>query len=129
MSDQQQDGEPGDDPYCETLGITYETIEPGFARTRLEVEERHLNFQGALHGGAIFSLADAAFAAAGNAGDESSVALEANVSFLAPVPPGSTLIAEANRTHSGGRTAQYELTVSLESGDLVASLRGRAYRT
>lgn len=117
------------DPFCELLGIEFESIEPGEARTRLTVEERHLNFRGMLHGGVVFSLADAAFSAVGNTGGISSVALEANISFLAPVESGDTVVAEARESHSTPRTAQVELTVRKKNGTRVATVRGRSYKT
>ena len=70
------------DRYCATLGIEVVDLDPGRAVTRLTVTEDLLNFHGTPHGGAVYSLADAAFAAASNARGETAVALETNISFL-----------------------------------------------
>jgi len=42
-------------------------VAPGQAEVRMPLDQRHLNGAGIVHGGAIFSLADVAFAAASNA--------------------------------------------------------------
>lgn len=117
-----------DDPFCETLGIELVALEPGHARTALTVTDDLLNFHGTPHGGAIYSLADAAFAAASNSHGETAVALETNISYLDAVETGETLTATAEETHLGGRTAEYEIVVTTESDDRIATFRGRVYR-
>lgn len=117
-----------DDPYCELLGIELVDLEAGVATTRLEVTPALTNFYGMPHGGAIYSLADAAFAAASNSHGETAVAMEANVSYLSEVDTGTVLTATARETHVSGRTGEYEVVVSEESGGRVATFRGRAYR-
>lgn len=115
------------DPYCETLGIDLTELERGFARTELEIREELCNFHGTPHGGAIYSLADAAFAAASNSHGETALALETNISYLDAVETGTTLTATAEETHVSKRTAEYEVVVTAE-GERVATFRGRVYR-
>lgn len=137
------------DPLCETLGIELVGLEPGAATTELLVADRHRNFHGTAHGGVVYALADAAFAAASNSRGTTAVALETNVSYLAAVDAGDRLRARATESHAGGRTAAYEVDVRRVSGDeaeeeggstdregsstedqdsLVATFRGRVYR-
>jgi acyl-CoA thioesterase len=116
------------DRFCGTLGIELVDLEPGAARTELTVTESLLNFHGTPHGGAIYSLADAAFAAASNSRGETAVALETNISYLQAVETGETLTATAEETHAGGRTAEYEVVVTDEGDDRIATFRGRVYR-
>ncbi|ELY40381.1 hydroxyphenylacetyl-CoA thioesterase PaaI [Natronorubrum tibetense] len=116
------------DAYCETLGIDLVSLEPGTARTRLEVTEDLTNFHGTPHGGAIYSLADAAFAAASNSEGETAVALETNISYLEAVEVGTVLSATADKTHDGGRTAEYEVVVTDEDDERIATFRGRVYK-
>ena len=115
------------DPYCATLGIDLVALEPGRARTELTVTDDLLNFHGTPHGGAIYSLADAAFAAASNSHGQPAVALETNVSYLAAVETGTTLAATATETHASRKTAEYEVVVTAD-GDRVATFRGRVYK-
>ena len=115
------------DPFCETLGIELADLGPGTATTELAVTEDLLNFHGTPHGGAVYSLADAAFAAASNAEGDAALAMETNVSYFEAVEVGDTLTAEAERIHERGRTASYRVDVTAEGGDAVAAFRGRVY--
>jgi len=116
------------DPYCETLGIELVDLGPGVATTSLTVDAALLNFHGTPHGGAVYSLADAAFAAASNSHGDTALAMETNISYLDAVEVGTTLEATAEETHRTERTAEYEVVVAGEDGDRVATFRGRVYR-
>lgn len=116
------------DPYCATLGIDLLALEPGRAVTALTVTDDLVNFHDTPHGGAIYSLADAAFAAASNSRGETAVALETNVSYLEAVDVGETLTAIAEETHLTESTAEYEVVVRADDEDRVATFRGRVYR-
>jgi len=87
-----------------------------------------LNFHGIPHGGAIFSLADAAFAAASNSHGTRAVALEMTVHYLAAAEAGTTLYAEAQEEKLGKRTALYRIRVTDPDGNLIASCQGLVYR-
>ena len=115
------------DPYCDRLGIDVVSVEPGRACAELSVEASHCNFHGAPHGGAIYSLADAAFAAASNAAGRTAVALETNISYLDTVDVGTTLTATAENDHSTTRTGTYDVRVEGDAG-VIAIFRGRVYR-
>lgn len=134
-----------DDPYCAFLGIELVSLGSGSATTRLELAENHLNFHGVPHGGAINSLADAAFAAASNADGDDAFALETNISYLESVEVGTTLTAAAERTHETRSTGEYEVVVTADAGggsdgaaragdgsedssERIATFRGRVYR-
>lgn len=116
------------DPYCETLGIELVELAPGRAVTALELTKGLLNFHGTPHGGAVYSLADAAFAAASNSHGETALALETNVSYLAAADVGDRLTATAEETHLAGSTAEYQVVVETSDDERVATFRGRVYR-
>lgn len=115
------------DPYCERLGIELAALSEGYAETTLVVTDDLLNFHGTPHGGAVYSVADAAFAAASNSHGDPAVALETNVSYLDAVETGTTLTATAEETHLTRRTAEYEVVVTADD-ERVATFRGRVYR-
>ncbi len=116
------------DPFAELLGIELLEVGPGHSSMSMMVREDMVNFHGIPHGGAIFSLADAAFAAASNSHGQTSVALNIEISYLRMVMPGTKLVAEATEEYLGKRTALYHITVSTDDGDLVASCHGVVYR-
>jgi acyl-CoA thioesterase len=111
----------------ETLGIELLDVGPGRATTRMQVEQRHLNGLGILHGGSIFSLADIAFAAASNAHGNVAVAISVTIEFLKAVRSG-TLTATATEVSDGARIRAYAVRVEDEAGGLVALFQGLVYR-
>ncbi|WP_049970657.1 hydroxyphenylacetyl-CoA thioesterase PaaI [Haladaptatus cibarius] len=120
------------DPFCATLGIELTCLEPGSARTELTVSDDLLNFHGTPHGGVVYSLADAAFAAASNSEGETALALETNMSYLAAAEVGETLVAAAEQEDETRRTASYRVDVRANGektdGETIAIFRGRVYK-
>jgi acyl-CoA thioesterase len=117
-----------DDPFARGLGIELLEMEPGRARVGLTLNDSHRNFLGFIHGGAVFTLLDQAFAAASNSHNESAVAISMSVQFVNAAKPGDRLIAEARELHCSRRLGLYELTVTDESGRLICRSEGRVYR-
>jgi len=115
------------DAFAALTGITLEHVEPGLARARLALEPRHLNGVGIAQGGAIFTLADFAFAAAANSTGGVAVAIDVSISFLKAVT-GGALRAEARVEASSGRISTCLVRVTDEEGTLVAIFKGSAYR-
>ena len=116
------------DPFARFLGIELLELGEGRSKVAMTVDERMLNFHGIPHGGVIFSLADAAFAAAANSHGQVAVALNMSINFLAAVPLGTRLYAEATEESLGRRTALYHMAVTTEGGALVALCHGTVYR-
>ncbi len=58
----------GTDHLAEALGIKIIELKDGYCKVSMKVEEIHTNALGFTHGGAIFTLADYAFAQACNFG-------------------------------------------------------------
>jgi acyl-CoA thioesterase len=117
------------DPAAQMLGIVVEAIGPGFARCRMTVRADMLNGHATCHGGFTFTLADAAFAYAGNAYNRITVALGAQITFIAPARAGDVLIATAEEQSRAGKTGVYDVEVTKADGTLVALFRGNAYET
>lgn len=101
-------------------------VRPGFARTEMMVGIRHLNAVGILQGGALFTLADLAFAAASNSHGVVAVACQADVTWFKAVQAGKlTAVAEEiSRTH---RLSTCVVRITDENSDLVALFKGVAY--
>ena len=116
------------DPFARSLGIELLELRPGYSRLAMRVQEQMVNFHGLPHGGALFALADAAFAAASNSHGQTAVALEVSISYRTAVAVGTRLVAEATEEDLGHRTALYRMTVRTEGGELVAACRGTVYR-
>ena len=115
------------DAFAKHLGIEMLDYGDGNAGARMEVKTHHLNSAGSLHGGAIFSLADAAFSAASNSHGTLAVAINVSISFCKAVTKG-TLIAEAREVAISPKLATYLIDVKDEGGGLIAQLQGTVYR-
>lgn len=93
----------------------------------MEITDIHRNALGGVMGGAIFTLADLAFAAASNNAHRPTVALDVSIHYLSP-PKGYRLIAECRCVKSGRTTAIYEVKVSDDTGRDVALFIGTGYK-
>ena len=116
------------DPLAQLLGINLISLEPGHSVVGMTLRGDMLNFHGVAHGGAVFALADAAFALASNSQGAKAVALNVSVTYLSAATAGAKLIAEAQARSVSRRVGLYDLTVRTEDGQLIASLQGLAYR-
>jgi acyl-CoA thioesterase len=115
------------DRFAKEAGITLVDVEPGRAVATMVVGEQHLNGVGIAQGGAIFTLADFAFAAAANSRGPVAVAIDVSVSFLRAVASG-TLTAEAREESASRRVSTCLVRVTDDAGQLVALFKGTAFR-
>ena len=111
-------------PYARLLGMEILEARPGYARVAMDATGKE-NFLGVAHGGAVFSLADQAFAAAANRGDHLQVAVSVHIHYLSPakgrLEAVARLVAETSRTS--------HILVEVKSGDrVVATFEGVAYK-
>lgn len=114
------------DRFAELCGIKIVETGPGYARTRLQVKDHHLNSLDMVHGGAVFTLADQAFAAAVHTRGNVAVAISISISYI-KAGRGRVLFAEAREVSRTPRLATYTITVTDEAEDIIASLQGLAY--
>ena len=111
------------------LGIRPASMGDGRARFELTVREDHLNPNGVVHGGVVYSLADTAMGAALFSALEpgqSCTTLEIKINYLAPVTSGE-LAAEASVVARTKRTGVLEARVLADGGALVAVATGTFY--
>lgn len=115
------------DRFAAHAGIELVEAGAGKAKAVMTVTEQHLNGVGSAQGGAIFTLADLAFAAAANSHGTVAVAINASISFFKAVSSG-TLTAAAEEVSLHPKLGSYTIRVSDEQGDLVALFQGMVYR-
>ena len=112
------------------LGLVMKAIEPGRAVFELQVEERHHNPMGTLHGGVYCDLADAAMGwayGATLAEDETFTTVEMKINYLRPVRH-ATLTAEAKVVKSGYVLGYVECEIKDKQGQLVAKAASTCMR-
>ena len=100
-------------------GITIEDVGEQSVRCAMPITPEHRNAAGAVMGGAIFTLADFAFAVAANVGGVLTVTTTSSVSFVGTCK-GDILYAETRLVKDGRRSCFYEVTVTDDLGNLVA---------
>lgn len=116
-----------DSGFRELVGTKLSDTGEGRAVVKLQAEERHLNPNGTVHGGVVFTLVDISMAEALRTiteEDERLVTVEIKVNFMEPGNPG-TLAATAQVRKGGKRMTVVEAEVSQEeSGEIVALATG-----
>lgn len=114
------------DRFAGTNGIRLVSIGKGEAVAEMDVLDNHLNGVDIIQGGAIFTLADFAFAAASNSHGRIAVAANASINFFKGVSSGK-LIARAKEHSSGKTLATYWVDVVDEQENRIALFNGTAF--
>src|ERR1700745_99236 len=116
------------DAMSRSPGISIVEVRPGYARLKMTVRADMSNSHSICHGGAIFTLADSAFAFACNSYNRSTVASGGSIDFLTPAQIGDELNAARTGRGLPGRLGPYDVTVTDQAGRPIAFFRGRSYR-
>lgn len=95
----------------ELTGVELTFLEPRHSVCTLEVRPEHCNAMGRVMGGAIFTLADFAFATAANSERLEWVSMESTIHYLSTAK-GTILKAEAKCIREGRKSCVYEIAVS-----------------
>lgn len=100
-----------------------------YSKVQMPLHNTHKNAMGIAHGGAIFSLADMAFAIAANYNETNAILnMNSTVSYLKPGEQGP-LIAEGKLIHSGEKVSVFEVTVTDGNNELLALVTITGYRS
>ena len=116
-----------EDKFAKYCGINLLEVDAGWAKTSMTIEPHHMNGAKTVHGGAIFTLADFAFAVASNSHGMLAMGINTNVSFVKAAKTG-TLYAEASEQSINPKLASYSVLVTDDTGDTVAIFQGMVYR-
>lgn len=98
------------------------TVKEGYAEAVMEITKNSCNAVGTVQGGAIFTLADMAFAGAANSFGDKCVAMSAAASFIRP-GTGKQLRAIARAVSKGRRSCVIETEVRNDEDKLVAKFQ------
>ena len=119
----------GDRYATETTGVFIQEAQPGASVCTLPLRPELLNANGTPMGGAIFTLADFAFAVAANGhSTRVTVTQQVAVTFLA-ASRGKVLTAEARCLKAGRTTCLYAVDVTDDLGAQVAHLTINGFTT
>jgi acyl-CoA thioesterase len=114
------------DRFAAENGVTLEKAAPGYAEAKIEITEKHLNGLGSVMGGAIFTLADFAFAAASNSKGFATVSCSSSINFFC-APKGKTIKAKATEVFSSRKLCTYNVDIFDAENNFVARYVGNGY--
>ena len=117
------------DRFANSIGAQITELKPGYACTLLVVGEQHLNAGGVCQGGAIYTLADLAFAAVTNSHGILTLGISNTITFLHSALLGDTLTAECTERYDHHKLPYCDIKVTNQNGELIAMVTGLAYRT
>ena len=114
--------------FSQKFGLQLADVREGYGKVEMRFTSDMENMFGMAHGGAIFSLIDAAFEVASNSHGTMAVALNMNINYLASPQKGALLTAEAKEINRTKKTAVYDIRATDDSGKLLASCQALVYR-
>lgn len=117
------------DAFSKWLGIERVFDGTGNSSIKMVVRKEMLNGFDILHGGVSFSLADSALAFAANSHGIQSVSIENSIHYHLPAKEGDELTAKANEISKSNKLAVYEVVVTNQKNEKVATFKGTVYRT
>ena len=115
------------DRFATESGMTLEELDESHAVTSVEIGARHRNALGGVMGGAIFTLADLAFAALTNDRERAVVAQQVSVNYLA-APKGGRLVATARYKKDGRSSCAVNVDIVDDSGREIAQFVGTGFK-
>lgn len=118
----------GDRFAYDVTGCRLTEVSPGHAVAELDLDRnRHYNAMGGVMGGAIFTLADYALAAASNYNEAPSVSVCNSIEFMTGAK-GDKLIATCSVDRSGRSLGFYTVDVADNAGCKIARMTATCFR-
>jgi acyl-CoA thioesterase len=118
------------EPFAKAMKIKLVKLELGYSAVEMMYDPNHMNnIYDRAHGGALFALIDEAFETACQTDGTIAVALNVNVTYVSSPDAGVKLRAEAKQNSQTKKTAGYDIKVSDQNGNLIATCSALAYRT
>lgn len=103
-------------------------VREGYAKTKLVVQDKHLNANNVVMGGCIYTLADYTFGIASNCGPSSCVTLSSDITFNSAAT-GKELYAETEVVKDGRKVCNFIVRVSDEKGRVIATSTMLGFRS
>jgi acyl-CoA thioesterase len=116
------------EPFAKKFGLTLMELDEGYSKVAMTFTPDMENIFGMAHGGAVFALIDEAFQTACNAYGTIAVALNMTITYVSSPAAGSRLTSEAKEYSRTKKTANYDIKVVDDRGNLIASCQALAFR-
>lgn len=115
------------DRFATENGMVLEELDESHAVCSLVLSDRHRNAYGGVMGGAIFTLADFAFAALSNDIENVTVAQQVSINYLS-ASKGTRLVARASYRKNGRSSCVVNVDVTDDVGRDVAQFVGTGFK-
>ena len=116
------------DAFSQWMGIEIVEIKEKYCLLKMPIKQEMINGLKTVHGGITFSFADSALAFSSNNSGEAAVALNCVINFTTAVRLGDTLFAESKLLTETRKTGIYDILITNQNKELVASFRGTVYK-
>lgn len=104
----------------EATDIEIVDVKEGYAKTKLVVQDKHLNANNVVMGGCIYTLADYTFGIASNCGPSKCVTLSSDITFNSAAT-GKELYAETEIVKDGRSVCNFIVRVTDEKNRVIAT--------
>lgn len=119
-----------EEPFARALNMQLVALEPGYSAVEITYDPAIMdNIYARAHGGAIYALIDEAFETAGQTHGTIAVALNVNVTYVSSPEAGMRLRAEAREISRTKQTASYDIKVTDQDGQIIATCQALAFCT
>ena len=115
------------DKFAYNSGMELEDLGDDFSLCSMELNDGHLNANGGIMGGVMFTLCDLAFAALANHIHMPTVAQQVSINYL-NAPKGKELIAKATCKKEGRNSTIINVDVVDDTGRDIAQFVGVGFR-
>lgn len=116
------------DAFSQWMGIKILEIKEKYCLLEMPIRAEMINGLKTVHGGVTFAFADSALAFSSNNCGEAAVALNCVINFTTAVRLGDTLFAESKLLTETRKTGIYDILITNQNKELVASFRGTVYK-
>lgn len=117
------------DSFSKWLGIEVLEVTEGFCKLQLQIRDDMTNGFKIAHGGISYSLADSALAFASNSYGLQSLSIETSISYIKKITAGDILTATTKEISKSEKFANYNILISNQKDEKVATFTGKVYRT
>ncbi len=102
------------------MGMNVVEMGPGWVIGEMELEEKHMNPIGSVHGGIIFTFADSMGGTAACTRGNLVTTSNGSINFLNAAIGAKKLIAHAKEIKAGKTLMYYDVEITTETGKLIA---------
>jgi len=118
------------EPFAQAMNMELVALDLGYSVVEMTYDPAAMNnIYDRAHGGAIYALIDEAFETSCQTHGSVAVALNVNVTYVSSPEAGVRLQAEAKEISLTKKTANYDIKVKDQNGQLIAACQALAFRT